>query len=163
MLNICYSSPASSKYLFIFLFSFIFPLWSIGTAKSYKCLSVAFLFIRLLLLLFFVCMCVLIRTRSGRLAEIRWSVCILKPHRIMCISFSRTDSGLCIYHMFVWSNLNLLHNSQLITFPTQSYLVSYSFCANLLHSLIMWLIVSSLSPHSLHLLFRCVLSIFALT
>ena len=37
-----------------------------------------------------------------------------------------------------------------------------SFCANLLHSLIMWLIVSSLSPHSLHLLFCCFLPIFAL-
>ena len=46
--------------------------------------------------------------------------------------------------------------------PTQSCLVSYSFCANLLHSLIMWLTVSSLSPHSLHLLFCCVLSIPAL-
>ena len=40
--------------------------------------------------------------------------------------------------------------------------VLYSFCANLLHSLIMWLIVSSLSPHNLHLLFCCVLSILAL-
>ena len=38
----------------------------------------------------------------------------------------------------------------------------YSFCANLLHSLIMWLMVSSLSLHSLHLLFCCVLSILAL-
>ena len=33
--------------------------------------------------------------------------------------------------------------------------------ANLLHLLIMWLIVSSLSPHSLHLLFCWVLSILA--
>ena len=45
---------------------------------------------------------------------------------------------------------------------TQSWLALYSFCANLLHSLIMWLIVSSLSPQSLHLLFCCVLSILAL-
>ena len=35
-------------------------------------------------------------------------------------------------------------------------------CANLLHSLIMWLIVSSLTSHNLHLLFCCVLSILAL-
>ena len=41
-------------------------------------------------------------------------------------------------------------------------LVLYSFCANFLHSLIKWLIVSSLSPHSLHLLFCWVLSILAL-
>ena len=77
----------------------------------------------------------------------------------LCISFSRTDTGSCIY---VWSNLNFLHNSQWITLPTQSCLVLYSFCANLLHSLIMWLMVSFRSLHNLHLLFCCVLSIFAL-
>ena len=38
----------------------------------------------------------------------------------------------------------------------------YSFCANLLHSLIMWLMVSSPSPYSLYLLFCGVLSILAL-
>ncbi len=46
--------------------------------------------------------------------------------------------------------------------PTQSCLALYSFWANLQHSLIMWLIVSSLSPHCLHLLLCCVLSILAL-
>ena len=55
-----------------------------------------------------------------------------------------------------------MHFSQWITLPTQSCLALYSSCANLLHSLIMWLMVSSLSPHSLHLLFYCVLSILAL-
>ena len=83
-------------------------------------------------------------------------------HRSLCVLFSRTGAGLCIYHLFVWSNLNFLRISQWITFPTQSCLVLYSFCANLLHSLIMWLMVSSLSPHSLHFLFCCVLSILAL-
>ena len=33
--------------------------------------------------------------RSGRLAEIRWSVCISKSHRSLCVSFSWTDSRLC--------------------------------------------------------------------
>ena len=80
----------------------------------------------------------------------------------LSVSFSRTDSGLCIYHLFVWLNFNFLHNSQWITMPTQSCLVLYSFCVNLLHSLIMWLMVSSLSLHNLHLLFWCVLSILAL-
>ena len=51
-------------------------------------------------------------------------------------------------------------NSQWITLSTKSCLVLYS-CANLLH-LLMWLMVSSLSPHNLHLLFCCVLSILAL-
>ena len=59
------------------------------------------------------------------------------------------------------SNLNFLHNSQLITSPTQSLPVLYSFCASLLYLPIMWLVVSSLPPHNLHL-FCCVLSILAL-
>ena len=96
--------------------------------------------------------------RSGLLAGIRWSVCMLKSHRSLCESFSKTGAGLFTYHLFVWSNWNVLHISHWITLPTQSCLALYSFCANLLHSL-MWLIVSSLSPHSL---FCCVLSILAL-
>ena len=92
-------------------------------------------------------------TRSGHLAEVRWSICISKSQTSLCISFSRINLGLCIYHLFVWSNLNFLHNSQWITFPTLSYLVLYSFCDNLLHLLIIWLIVWSLSPHNLHLQF----------
>ena len=75
---------------------------------------------------------------SGRLAEIWWSVCILKSLKILCILFSRTDSGLCTYHLFVLSNLYFLHNYQWITLPTQLCLVLYAFCMNLLHSVIMW-------------------------
>ena len=82
-----------------------------------------------------------------------------KSHRSLSVAFSRTDSGLCIYHLFVWSNLNFLRSSKWIT---QSCFVLHSFCANLLHSLIMWLNVSSLSPHGLHLLYFCVLSILTL-
>ena len=100
--------------------------------------------------------------RSGLLAEIRWSVCKTKSHRSLCVSFSRTGAGLCIYHLLVGSNLNFLHISQWITLPTQLCLALYSLCANLLHSLIMWLTVSSLSPHSQRLLFGWVLSILAL-
>ena len=92
----------------------------------------------------------LIIIRSGLQAEIRWSVCILKSHLSLWLSFSRTDAGLGIYYLFVWANFNFLHISQWITLPTQSCLALYSFCANLLHSLIMWLKVSSLSLHSLH-------------
>ena len=83
----------------------------------------------------------LIIIRSGRLAEIRWSVCMSKSHMSLCVSFSRTGAGFCIYHLFVWSNLNFLHNSQWIILPTQSCLVLHSFCANFLHSFIMWLMV----------------------
>ena len=61
---------------------------------------------------------------------------------------------LYIHHLSLWSNLPL-------TFPTHSYLLLYFFCASLLYLFIMWLSVSSLSPHSLQLL-SCVLSIFTL-
>ena len=61
-----------------------------------------------------------------------------------------------------YSDLNFLHISQWITLTTQSCLVLHSFCANLLHSLIMWLMGFFLSPHNLHLLFCCVSSILAL-
>ena len=104
----------------------------------------------------------LIIIRSGLLAKIRWSVCMSKSYSILCVSFSRTDDGLCIYHLFVWSIWNLLHISQWTTLPTQPCLVLYSFCANFLRSLIMCLMVSSLSPHSPHLLFCWVLSVLAL-
>ena len=147
MFHIFFNSLARSRYLSFCSLPFRFILWSAGTAKS-----------TILQILFFL----LIIMRSGLLAGIRWSVCMQKSHRSLCVSFSRTGAGLCIYHLFVWSNWNFLHISQWITLPTQSCLVLYSFCANLLHSLIMWLIVSSLSPYSLHLLFCCVLSILAL-
>ena len=104
----------------------------------------------------------LIIIRSGLLVEVRGSVCMPKSNRSLCVPFSNTDTGLCIYHLFVWSNLNFLHISQWITLLTQSCLILYSFCANLLHSLIMWFMISSLSLHSPHLLFCCVLSILAL-
>ena len=104
----------------------------------------------------------LIIMRSGFLVGIWWSVCMLKSHRSLCESFSRMGDVLCIYHLLVWSNWNFLHISQWITLPTQSCLALYSFYANLLHSLIMWLIVSSLSPHSLQLQFCWVLFILAL-
>ena len=70
-----------------------------------------------------------------------------KSPRSLCVSFSRT--GWCIYHLFIWWNLNFLHISQLITLPTQSCVVLYFFRANLLYSLIMWLIDSSLSLHNI--------------
>ena len=133
---------ARSRYLSFFSLSFRFILWSTGKAKS-TILQILFFFL-------------LIIMRSGLLARIMRSVCILKSHRSLCESFSRTGAGLCIYHWSVWSNWNFLHISQWITLPTQLCFALYSFCANLQHSLIMWLIVSFLSPHRLHLLFCCV-------
>ena len=73
---------------------------------------------------------------------------------------SRTYSVLCIYHLIIWLNLSVLYSSKRITLPSQSCLVLYSSCANLLHSLIMLLIVTSLLSHNLHLFFCCVYSCF---
>ena len=102
----------------------------------------------------------LIIIRYGRLAEIRWSVHMSKCHRSLCVSFSRTDAGLCIYNLFVGLNFNFWHNFRWFTLRTQS--CRFSFCANLLHSLITWLMVSSLSLHNLHLLFCCFVFILSL-
>ena len=150
MFHSFFNSLPRSRYLSFFSHSFSFILWSAGTAKS-TILQVLFFFLSLLIII-----------KSGLLAGIRWSVCMIKSHRSLCVTFSRTGAGLCIYHFLVWSNLNFLHISQWITLPTQSCLALYSLCANLMHSLIIWLMVSSLSPHSLHLLFCWVLSILAL-
>ena len=70
----------------------------------------------------------LIISWSCFLAEIGLAVCISKSQRTLCISFSRTDSGLSIYYLFIWSNFSFLHKYQCITFLTQSYLILYSFC-----------------------------------
>ena len=151
MFHSFFNSLARSRYLAFFSHSFSFILWSAGTAKS-----------TVFQILFFFFFFLFIIIRSGLLIEFRLSVCMSKSHRSLWVSFSRTGAGLCIYHLLVWSNFNFLHISQWITLPTQLCLVLYSYCANLLHSLIMWLIVSSLSPHSLHLLFCWVLSFLAL-
>ena len=103
----------------------------------------------------------LIKTRNGLLAWIGWSICILKFQRILCISFFRRYSGLYIYHLSVWLNFYVLHNSQWIIIPTQSCLVLYFFSVSLLHSL-MWLTISSLSPYNLHLVFFCILLLLLL-
>ena len=89
--------------------------------------------------------------KSCLLVGIRCAVCITKSQRILFISFSWTDSGLCIFHLVVWQ-FSLLHNSQWITFLTQSCFCTPCVFAALLYDVI-----------KLHLLFCCVLSIFVLT
>ena len=152
MFHSFFNSLARFRFLSLFSHSFNFTLWSAGTAKSTILQVLFFLFFFLLFFYYYKIW------SSGRDLVIRFC---LKSRRSLCPSFSWTDSGLCIYHLFVWSNFNFLHSSQWITLPTQSCLVLYSLllicCIRLL-----WLIVSSLSPQNLHLLFCWVLSIFAL-
>ena len=69
MFHSFFNSLARSRYLSFFSLSFRFILWSAGTAKS-TILQILFL--------------LLIIMRSGLLAGIRWSVCMLKSHRSLC-------------------------------------------------------------------------------
>ena len=134
MFHSFFNSQARSRYLSFYFTFFQFYFWLAGTESS-TILKVLF-FLLLLGLVFW-----------QRLGD----PCVCQSPIGVYVLFSRAGVGLCIYHLFIWSNLNFLHISQWITLPTQSYLVLYSFCANLLHSLIMWLMISSPSPHSLHL------------
>ena len=88
-----------------------------------------------------------------------WPVWISKSQRILFVSFSRIDPGLCIYHLVIWSNFNFLHNFESITFSTQSCLdlYTYSFCASSLHLLILWLTVSLLFNFYLYFSFLIIL------
>ena len=105
MFHSFFNSLAMSRYLSFFSLSFRLILWSAGTAKS-TILQILFFFLLLIIM------------RSGLLAGIRWSVCMLKSLGSLCESFSRTGAGLCIYYLIVWSNWNFLHISQWITLPT---------------------------------------------
>ena len=58
-----------------------------------------------------------------RLARIKLYFCIFKSQRILYVSFSRVVH---IYHFFVWSNLNLLHNTRWITFSSHVYIYTLS-------------------------------------
>ena len=53
------------------------------------------------------------------------------------VSHFQVHIMVCEHTIWYKSNFNLSHSSQWITFPTQSCLVVYSFCASFLHSLIM--------------------------
>ena len=111
-----FNSLARSRYLSFFSHSFSFILWSGGTAK-----------LTILEVLFFLWIII----RSGLLAGMRWSVYMSKSHRSLCVSFTRKGAGLCMYHLFVRSNLNFLHNFQWITFrPSRvsSYTLSVLIC-----------------------------------
>ena len=73
--------PSKVQVLNLLSLSFSFTLWLAGTAKS--------------TVLFFL----LIIIRCDRLAEIKWSVCISKSQRSLCVSFSRTGCAytICLY------------------------------------------------------------------
>ena len=110
MFHSFFNSLARSRYLSFFSLSFRFILWSAGTAKS-TILQILFL--------------LLIIMRSGLLAGIRWSVCMLKSHRSLCESFFRTGAGLCIYHLFIWSNRNFFFSSSSALYSLLDIIMKY--------------------------------------
>ena len=91
------------------------------------------------------------------------SICIWKSQRIWCASFPQDVFWFVQTQFGNMVKFQFLAQFQMITFFIQSCLVLYYSYANLLHSLIMWLTLSALSPYDLDFLFCCVLSNFALT
>ena len=52
----------------------------------------------------------------------------LQIHRILQISFSKTDFTMCIYHLLAWPNLNFsFHYSESIPIPIRLCLLCYTF------------------------------------
>ena len=76
-----FNSLARSRCLSFFLLSFRFILWSAGPAKSTILQTLFFFFFFFFFFLLFIIL------RSGLLAGISWSVCMLKSHRSLCESF----------------------------------------------------------------------------
>ena len=103
MFHSFYSSLARSRYLSLFLHYFSFTLWSAGTAKT---------IIRQVLFFRWLSIGLVVWPRLG-------DPFVYQNPTEFCVSFSRTDSGLCIHHLSVYSNLDFLHNLQRIAFPTQ--------------------------------------------
>ena len=97
MFHSFFSSLARSRYLSFFSHSFSFILWSAGTAKS-----------TILQILFFCCWLLL--------GLVFWPIfsdpSICQSPIGVYVSYFMRDAGLCIYHLFVWSNFNFLHISQ---------------------------------------------------
>ena len=93
MFHSFFNSLARSRYLFFFSLSFRFILWSAGTAKS-------------TILQFFFFFFLLIIMRSGLLTRIRWSVCMLKSHRSLCVSFLGQGLG-CAYTICLYGRIEI--------------------------------------------------------
>ena len=137
------SSLARYWYSSSFSLSYNFIQWSAVRTKSMRCLVIFFL---------------LINTKTSLLAGISWFICILRSYKILSDTFSRL-----VYIPFV-TMANILSPAQFsvyhILFPVMFTLMflSYQFA-----SFDYYVIVLFLSLRSLHLLFNCLLSIFALT
>ena len=90
MFHSFFNSLARSRYLSFFSLSFRFILWSAGTAKS-----------TILQILFFSFFFFLIIMRSGLLAGIRGSVCMLRSHRSYYYYYLD-------YYMIIWIIIQII-------------------------------------------------------
>ena len=64
----------------------------------------------LLVALDYGCQLYLSITTSARLDKIRGSSCIPKSQKRLCDWLSKIYCGLCIYHLYIWSNFSFWHN-----------------------------------------------------
>ena len=138
-----------SRYISLLSLSFSFTLCSAGTAKS--------TIRQILLFFFFFCCCC---WQSLGLVVWPW---LDEP--FVYQNPEKYYSSHLLWRILGYTYIVCIVKFQLLAqFPVDhvAHSVVSSLCANLLHSLIIWLIVSSLSPHNLHLLFCCILSILVL-
>ena len=77
------------------------------------------------------------------------SYCRLMSHISLQLKPSLTVWGLCRYHFSDFSRFNFSHNFQWTILATLSYLLIYSLWASFEHSVMIWLIVLSATPHIL--------------
>ena len=88
-----FNSLARSRYLSFFSFSFNYILWSAWTTKFHNSL-----FLMMII-------------RSGRLAEIRWSVCMSKSHRLLLLLLFTPQE----FFSGVWVTASLLKSPGLVS------------------------------------------------
>ena len=141
-----FNSRARSSYLSLFSLSFDFTLWSAGTAKSTICKFSFFCSLLLGLLVW------------PRLGDPFAS----QNFRGVCVCRSPGQILACVYTMYSYGQISIS-----CTIPSESpfppsRVESYTLSVLIAALPCLWLIVSSLSPHNLHLLFRSFLSIFVL-
>ena len=86
----------------------------------------------------------------GLLFWMTWSVWMLKSNNILILSYFTSLSGLWIHNLTSPTNLNFWSSSK-CTILGKLCLCLHGFWANFLHSVIKWVIDSSLSQHIPHL------------
>ena len=125
MFHSLFSSLERSRYLSLFFFFFFFffaflQFYPVVTrnGKVHNSTVLFFVFFVLFFLLFsfvflFVYLFVCFLPSLGLVIWPRIGDPFVSQNQsALCVSFSWTDFWFCIFHLFVWLNLNFLHNSQ---------------------------------------------------